>query len=161
MQPHQPPPPPPGDHTVLAVVCTAGHANPPQRPTCRICGGTLDGSPQRVARPALGRVIASSGVRIELDAPVIVGRQPRAARFQGTEVPHLLTLPEQHVSATHLALRLEGWSVLAVDLNSTNGTFLRRNGQRPSRMTERPTVLVPGDVIDLGHGVHLRFEELP
>ncbi|WP_183097786.1 FHA domain-containing protein [Nocardioides pelophilus] len=163
-----PDPSPPGpvaapgaDGGVLAVLCTAGHANPPQRAQCRVCGSGLNASPTRIAQPALGRVLVSTGERADLDGPVIIGRAPRASRFQGTAIPRLMTLQHPHVSASHVALRVEGWSLLAVDLNSTNGTFLRRNGEPPFRLLEKPHLLVPGDVIDLGHGVHLRFEELP
>lgn len=115
----------------------------------------------RVPRPSLGRVIVGEGEKIELVAPLVVGRAPRANRFRGTEPPRLLRLAHPHISSSHLALRIEDWNVLVVDLGSTNGSFLRRNGQPPVRLSERPQPLVPGDVVDLGHGVHLRFEELP
>lgn len=151
----------PAAETVNAVLCVGGHANPPQRPTCRICGTALDGPTIRIARPSLGRLITPLGEVVHLDEPVIVGRAPRAARFRGTEVPRLLTLAHTHISANHLALRLDGWHVLVQDLGSTNGTFLRRTSEAPFRISEEPLVLVPGDVIDLGHGVHLRFEDLP
>ncbi|MEZ0579868.1 FHA domain-containing protein [Nocardioides sp. MH1] len=150
-----------GAPEVLGVLCPSGHGNPPQRAHCRVCGAALTGSPTRIPQPSLGRVVASSGERAELTGPVIIGRAPRASRFQGTSVPRLVTLPHPHISASHLALRVEGWSVLVVDLSSTNGTFLRRNGEPPFRILEQPQLLVTGDVIDLGHGVHLSFEELP
>lgn len=146
---------------VVAATCPAGHANPPHRSVCRVCGAPVAGDPVRMPRPSLGRVVASTGEALELTAPVIVGRAPRAARFQGHEVPQLMTVPEPHVSSSHVALRIDGWSLLAVDLQSSNGTFLRRHGQPPTRLLDQPQLLVPGDVIDLGHGIHLRFEELP
>lgn len=147
--------------TVNAVLCPLGHANPPQRGTCRVCHTPLDGPTLRIARPSLGRLITPLGETVDLDGPVIIGRAPRAARFQGLEVPKLLTLAHTHISANHLALRLDGWHVLAQDLGSTNGTFLRRTADAPFRVSEEPLLLVPGDVIDLGHGVLLRFEDLP
>ncbi len=146
---------------VVAVTCPDGHANPPHRSTCRVCGAAVEGEPARMPRPSLGRVIASTGESLDLTAPVIVGRAPRAARFQGHEIPQLLTVPEPHVSSSHVALRIDGWSLLAVDLHSSNGTFLRRHGQPPTRLLDQPVLLVPGDVVDIGHGIHLRFEELP
>jgi len=126
-----------------------------------VCGRPTVAAPTRIPQPSLGRVIVSTGERMELTGPVIIGRAPRAARFHGTEIPRLMTLQQPHISANHLALRIEGWSVLAVDLNSTNGTFLRRNGEPPFRLLEQAQLLVAGDVIDLGHGVQLGFEELP
>lgn len=159
------PPAPPAQHqvgeSVNAVLCPTGHANPPHRPTCRICRAPLVGATVRIARPSLGRMFTPLGEAVELDGPVIVGRAPRAARFQGSEVPKLLTLAHTHISANHLALRPDGWHLLVQDLGSTNGTYLRRSAEAPVRIAEEPQLLVPGDVIDLGHGVHLRFEDLP
>lgn len=147
--------------TINAVLCPLGHANPPQRATCRVCQVPLDGPTMRIARPSLGRLITPLGETVDLDGPVIIGRAPKASRFHGTEVPRLLTLAHTHISANHLALRLDGWHVLVQDLGSTNGTFLRRSSDAPFRVSEDPLLLLPGDVIDLGHGVHLRFEDLP
>lgn len=146
---------------ILAAVCDSGHANPPQRPQCRTCGLALTNLPVRVSHPSLGWVVPTRGEALELTGPVIIGRAPRAARFQGAEMPRLMVLPDAHISATHLALRIDGWTVLVHDLGSTNGTFLRRNNQPPFRLLDQPQILVPGDVVDLGHGVQLRFEELP
>lgn len=144
---------------VNAVLCAQGHANPPQRPTCRVCGAELVGATVRIERPSVGRLFVDDQHR-DLIGPVIVGRAPRAARFRGQEVPTLLTVGHSHVSANHLALRLDGWHVLLQDLGSTNGTFLRRAGDAPIRVSEEPVLLVPGDVVDLGHGVVIAFEDL-
>jgi len=146
---------------VLAVLCDSGHANPPHRATCRVCSTALHSEARPVARPALGKIVTSAGETVPLTGPVVVGRDPRAARFQGTEIPRTVILPAGHISANHLEIRLEGWNVLAVDLSSRNGSFLRRHGQPPVRLPETPQLLVSGDVVDLGHGVQLTFEELP
>lgn len=154
-------PPDAGDGPlVLSMVCANGHANPPQRATCTVCGAELSGEPVRVPRPSLGIVRMPNGDRLELNAPVIVGRNPRADRMNGSAQPHLVPLSQGHVSGMHLELRLEDWNVLAVDLHSTNGTFLRRQGEAPVRLGERPELLVTGDVLDLGHGVQLVVEQL-
>lgn len=154
-------PPDAGDGPlVLSMVCANGHANPPQRATCTVCGAELNGEPVRVPRPSLGIVRMPNGDRLELNAPVIVGRNPRADRMNGSAQPHLVPLSQGHVSGMHLELRLEDWNVLAVDLHSTNGTFLRRQGEAPVRLGERPELLVTGDVLDLGHGVQLVVEQL-
>ena len=146
---------------VLASLCPAGHANPPQRATCRVCRASVSDQPRPVERPALGRLTASTGESVELTGPVIIGRNPTAARFQGSAVPQLLTVPHQHVSANHVEIRLEGWSVLAVDLRSRNGTFLKRHGEKPVRLPESAQLLVSDDILDLGHGLHITFAELP
>lgn len=145
---------------VLGVLCANGHANPPQRSACTTCGAELVGEARRLPRPSLGTVMLPSGERIELTGPVIIGRNPRADRVQGSAVPRLVPLSQGHVSGTHLELRLEDWNVLAVDLHSTNGTFLRRSGEAPVRLGERPELLIAGDVLDLGHGVQVVVEQL-
>lgn len=150
----------PGGPTVLGVECANGHGNPPSRAVCSLCGAAITGEPRRMARPSLGTVRLPNGHRLELTAPVIVGRNPRADRIQGSTLPQLVPLSQGHISGTHLELRLEEWHVLAVDLRSTNGTFLRRHGEAPVRLGERPELLIQGDVLDLGHGVQLILEVL-
>jgi hypothetical protein len=155
-------PEPADSEMVLALLCPSGHSNRPHRETCRDCGAVLSaGFTQTVRRPALGQIRASTGEIVPLTGPVLVGRSPRAARFQGTVSPRLLSLPYQHVSSTHLEVRLEGWNVFAVDLNSMNGAYLRRHDEPPVRVTHTPLMLADGDVIDFGHGVSIAFEGMP
>lgn len=148
-----------GGARVLGVLCDRGHVNPPDRGQCADCGLPLTAPPQQVSRPSLGRLVLPNGERVELVEPLILGRNPRADRVQEGQLPRLIPLAQNHVSGTHLAIRLEQWSVLAVDLNSTNGTYLRRHGQAAVRLGERPEPLIEGDVLDLGHGVQLRLEQ--
>jgi hypothetical protein len=52
--------------------------------------------------------------------------------------------------------------VLLVDLGATNSTTLRRLGQPLVRLHPYEPVLAgAGDVVDLGDGVELTFEDLP
>jgi hypothetical protein len=52
--------------------------------------------------------------------------------------------------------------VLVTDLATTNGTVLLRGGQEPVRLhPSEPTMVVSGDVLDLGDGVTVTFEDLP
>ena len=150
-----------GEDLVLGLLCAAGHGNPTHRTECRVCGQRLAGDSVRFPRPALGLMHTSAGESIELVQNVLAGRNPRASRIQGTVMPRLLPLPHSHVSGTHLEIRLEGWSVMVVDLGSTNGTFLQRPGQPTLRISETPQLLHSDDVVQLGHGVDLRFEGLP
>ncbi|MHB1008368.1 MAG: FHA domain-containing protein [Propionibacteriaceae bacterium] len=158
----EPEPEPAVSEMVLALLCPSGHSNRPHRETCRDCGALLSaGFTQTVRRPALGQIRSSTGEIVPLTGPVLIGRSPRAARFQGTVSPRLLSLPYQHVSSTHLEVRLEGWNVFAVDLNSMNGAYLRRHDEPPVRVTHTPLMLADGDVIDFGHGVSIAFEGMP
>ncbi len=146
---------------VLGLLCGSGHANPTHRTDCRVCGLSLSGEGVRMPIPPLGWLHTSAGESIELVQNVVAGRDPRASRIEGAAMPRLLPLPHSHVSGTHVEIRLEGWSVLVADLRSTNGTFLQRAGQPVLRISATPQLLVSGDVVQLGHGVDLRFEELP
>ncbi len=147
---------------VLALVCGNGHPNRPHRTLCTECQMSLSGaSTSLVPRPALGQIRATTGDVVALTGPVLIGRSPRAARFQGSVSPQLLSLPSPHISSTHLEVRLEGWNVFAVDLNSRNGAYLRRRDEPPVRITHSPLMLVDGDVIDFGHGVSVSFEGMP
>ncbi|MBK8468268.1 MAG: FHA domain-containing protein [Actinomycetales bacterium] len=148
--------------TVLALVCRAGHASRPHAEVCRVCGISLAGSvPQNVPRPPLGHVRSSTGEVVALTEQIVAGRNPRASRVRGTTLPRLLAMPYPHISSSHLEIRLEGWGVYAVDLDSRNGTYLRRRNEPPVRIPKPPVLLCDGDILDLGHGVRLTFEGLP
>ena len=151
----------PGRPMILARSCTSGHPNPPQRDSCATCGQSLVGEARQVPRPTLGMMAVSSGPRVTLDRPVVIGRRPRSPRSAGGDLPRLITVPspEQDISRSHVEIRLEGWHVLVSDMSTTNGTTLLRSGQAPLRLHPgEPVLVVSGDVVDLGDGVTLTFE---
>lgn len=151
-----------GGVTLTGLVCPNGHANSPEHTACRVCGVPLPREPRTVVRPPLGMVAITGGGRILLDRTAIIGRKPRASRVSGNEVPQLITVPspQQDISRSHLELRLEGWHVVALDLGTTNGTTLYREGYEPVRLRPREgMVLRHGDRLDLGDGVHLMYGE--
>lgn len=110
-----------------------------------------------------GRAIVSTGAVVTLDRNVIVGRTPKATRITG-EMPHLVAVPspQQDISRNHLEIRVTDTVVVAIDLDTTNGSVLHRRGTEPMRLHPGElTVVVSGDVIDLGDGVTMTFEDLP
>ncbi len=110
-----------------------------------------------------GRVVVSTGAVVTLDRNVIIGRTPKATRITG-EMPHLVAVPspQQDISRNHLEIRVTDTVVVAVDLDTTNGSVLHRQGAEPMRLHPGElTVVVSGDAIDLGDGVTITFEELP
>ncbi|WP_368497792.1 FHA domain-containing protein [Herbiconiux sp. A18JL235] len=116
------------------------------------------------ATGALGRVVLSTGETHALDRGIIIGRRPRANRVQADQVPVLVTVPspEQDISRNHLEIRLEGRHVLVVDLDTTNGSVLHRTGTPPLRLgPNEPVLVLDGDLVDLGDGVTVSFEEIP
>ena len=113
--------------------------------------------------PAPGRIRVSTGQVVTLDRTVVIGRRPRSTRVSGTDLPHLVAVdsPQQDISRSHVELRVEGDSIVATDLNTTNGTTLLRPGVDPMRLHPgEATVVVPGDVIDLGDGITVAIEDI-
>ncbi|RAN78117.1 hypothetical protein B5P43_17765 [Bacillus sp. SRB_336] len=148
---------------VLARLCPAGHANPPSRSHCSDCGAAIDSDPREVGRPRLGRMHISTGEVLDLDHSLVIGRQPSVSRVQGGVMPRLVQVHSGSgdISRSHVEVRLEGWDVLLVDLEATNGTVLVREGQVPRRLGQGEQVLLRnGDIAELGDGVSLDFEGL-
>lgn len=117
-----------------------------------------------VVPAATGRVRVSTGQVVTLDRTVIIGRRPRSARAGGANLPHLIAVdsPQQDISRSHLEIRPEGDTVVVIDLHTTNGSTLLRNGADPVRLHPgEQTIVLSGDVVDLGDGVQVVFEDLP
>jgi len=115
------------------------------------------------ASGAHGVARLSTGQVIELDRTVIIGRRPRSTRVSGDSMPHLVAVdsPQQDISRSHLEIRPEGDSVVVIDLRTTNGSTLLRPGADPVRLHPgEHTLVLSGDVVDLGDGVTVAFEGL-
>ncbi len=155
-----------GVRMALSVICPQGHANPTNYVSCRICGAELSQPARMIPCPSLGHMLVSSGGCVELDRPVLVGRLPEpkdVPQLAGTE-PNVVTVPSPEflISRNHLYIELDEWSVLAHSMSSSNGTTLRRPGSAPMRLTAaEPVLLTSGDLLDLGDGQSLLFEDLP
>ncbi len=121
------------------------------------------------AAPPRGRIRLSTGEAVELDRPVIVGRRPRSSRTTGADLPRLVAVesPQNDISRNHVEITSDGETVVVTDLHTTNGTVLHRPGPLggpgdPVRLHPgEQTVVVAGDVIDIGDGVTISFEDLP
>ncbi|HTN54553.1 MAG TPA: FHA domain-containing protein [Microbacterium sp.] len=118
--------------------------------------------PGDAAGPTPARIRLSTGQVVELDRSVIVGRKPRSTRASGSTMPHLIAVdsPESDISRNHLEVRPEGDSVVVIDLHTTNGSTLLRPGADPVRLHPgEQTLVLGGDVIDIGDGVTVTIEE--
>ncbi|MDJ1113877.1 FHA domain-containing protein [Microbacterium dauci] len=163
MPPFVPPAPPVpgtlGDHDGATIsVAEARALRGESAPTY----DSTDNVPDR--SPSQGRIRLADGRTFELERTVIIGRRPRSTRPAEAELPTLIAVdgPQHDISRNHVELRAEGEHVLAVDLASTNGTVLLRGGHDPVRLhPNEPTMVVNADVLDLGDGVTLTFEDLP
>ncbi|WP_407361336.1 FHA domain-containing protein [Microbacterium sp. LBN7] len=119
---------------------------------------------ESVAAGATGRIRVSTGQVVALDRTVIIGRRPRSTRASGANLPHLIAVesPQQDISRSHLEIRPEGDTVVVIDLHTTNGSTLLRPGADPIRLHPgEQTLVLSGDVVDLGDGVKVAFEDLP
>lgn len=156
------PPPPPGlgDHDGETVLVEdlqhllGGGVDSPRPPTAPVSAPTVRTVP---------KLVIGGRAPLPLDRTAIVGTRPRLSRVQGDNASQLVPVesPNGEISRSHVELRVEGSNVLAVDLNSTNGTILLRAGSEPVRLQPgEPSILVPGDRVDLGDGVVLGFEDL-
>ena len=108
------------------------------------------------------RIRLSTGQVVDLDRTVIIGRKPRSTRTSGSTMPHLIAVdsPESDISRNHLEVRPEGDSVVVIDLHTTNGSTLLRPGADPVRLHPgEQTLVLHGDVIDVGDGVTVTVEE--
>ncbi|WP_457208544.1 FHA domain-containing protein, partial [Nocardioides sp. P5_C9_2] len=141
-----------------------GHLTTPSLPSCRVCHQRIaPQEPRRVTRPPLGGLRLPTGEVVPLDRGVVLGRKP--APLKGTsDWPHLVHLPSDHtfVSRMHLHIELDGWQVLARDLDSRGGTMLAMPGRDPERMRAGEAyVLEPGSSLDLAEVYEVRFESGP
>ncbi len=122
-------------------------------------GGSPDGD-----RATRGRVVLSTGAVLDLDRTLIVGRRPRIEQGMSDDIPELITVasPTHDISRNHVEIRRDGEAVTVTDLNTTNGTMLLREGDGPLRLHPgEATMVLSGDVLDIGDDVTLRFEDIP
>lgn len=147
---------------VLAVLCEQGHPNATHASSCRVCSSPLGSTAVTVPRPSLGRIVLSTGEEVALEQDIIIGRRPRSSAGAGRQPARLVIVPSprKQISRSHCELRIDDWDVRLHDLGSNNGTYLTRPGQAPVRLNENvPTVLKPGDVVELGEEISFRMEE--
>nr|WP_246298154.1 FHA domain-containing protein [Leifsonia soli] len=120
-----------------------------------------DQEPAREPAPQRFAVLLSDGRREPLSAPVVVGRAPSVSAvpsLRGAR-PVTLTTAEDDISRSHVAVAVEGDSVVVTDLHSRNGTMIVLPGKTPQKLRSgEPTTVVLGTVIDLGSGATLTVE---
>jgi len=160
-----PPPTPPaavaGDHDGATISVAEARA---LRQNAPAAGPDAPTAVLPVVPGSTGRIRVSTGQSVSLDRTVIIGRRPRSTRASGADLPHLIAVesPQQDISRSHLEIRPEGDTVVVVDLHTTNGSTLLRPGADPLRLHPgEPTLVLSADVVDLGDGVTVVFEDLP
>lgn len=108
-------------------------------------------------------VTSGQGQSMILEDAIVVGRRPDAAtssypQAQTMSVPS----PAKQISRTHCLLYIdEHGNPSLKDLESVNGTRLRRSGQIYPIEPADPVVLQAGDIVDLGEGQYLSIGTAP
>lgn len=112
--------------------------------------GTADPAP-------LGVLVFSTGERVLVDQPLVLGRNPEPVAELGRA--RLVKLPGAGVSRRHAAITVDRWRACIDDLGSSNGTAVTPPG-RPSQRVRpgQPVDLVTGARVDLGGDVSFVVE---
>ncbi|MDF2507158.1 MAG: hypothetical protein K0Q52_1017 [Microbacterium sp.] len=153
-----------GDHDGATVSAAELRAMRQQPPVSNDAPTEVLDVPAVPGTASAGRIRLSTGQVAALDRTVIIGRRPRSTRASGANLPHLIAVesPQQDISRSHLEVRPEGDTVVIIDLHTTNGSTLLRPGADPMRLHPgEQTLVLSGDVVDLGDGVTVAFEDLP
>ncbi|MCL3795579.1 FHA domain-containing protein, partial [Actinomyces sp. AC-19-1] len=149
---------PPGVPLVWGSLCAAGHVSPPDAPRCLSCPAPLTGERRQVPTPVLMVLSLSTGQRVPVRGEVVIGRAPQPLAPGGSLLVPVAS-PTEVVSRSHLLVSTAGWSVLARDLGSHNGTVLLRPGIAPVLLGSTvPCPLLVGDLLDIGDGVTVRLD---
>lgn len=119
---------------------------------------------EQQSRPSFNYTVTSGqGQSMILDNAIVVGRRPEGAtssypQAQAMTVPS----PAKQISRSHCLLYIDGGGNPSLkDLESVNGTRLRRDGQTHAIDPACPIVLQPGDIVDLGEGQYLSIGTAP
>jgi hypothetical protein len=152
-----------GTGRLPAVVCSRAHANPPESERCRVCAEDLSMAERRwVERPVIGHLrFDGPPGHVPVTGPMVIGRAPRVDGVSGDAVPTMVTVPsaDGDVSRSHLRIAVEGWHVMVIDLDATNGTVVQEpNGESRRLHPGEETMIVPGSRVVLADLVGFVFE---
>ena len=107
-------------------------------------------------RPVL---IFSTGERIAVDRPVIVGRNP--VQIHDDAGDRLIRLPGDRLSRQHAMIRIDRWQTILEDLGSRYGTIVTSPGRSPRHVgPHQPVGLVTGTHVELAGVVSFVLERL-
>lgn len=92
-----------------------------------------------------------NGEEVRVESPgILIGRDPALIPGGPALALAAITDPTKSVSKTHLAIMRSGTAVVAIDLGSTNGSSLLRDGSERTLGPHEQVALRTGDTIRLG-----------
>jgi hypothetical protein len=106
--------------------------------------------PSPVVANATFVVTFSTGQRLVVDGPVVVGRRPEQAAEEAGAAAFAVTDPERSTSRAHAAFDVVDGQLVVTDRGSGNGTVVHRAGVEIECVEGRPVALRPGDELELG-----------
>jgi hypothetical protein len=106
--------------------------------------------PSPVVANATFVVAFSTGQRLVVDGPVVVGRRPEQAAAEAGSAAFAVTDPERSTSRAHAAFAVVDGQLVVTDRGSGNGTVVHRAGVEIECVEGRPVALRPGDELELG-----------
>jgi hypothetical protein len=106
--------------------------------------------PSPVVANATFVVAFSTGQRLVVDGPVVVGRRPEQAAAEAGSAAFAVTDPERSTSRAHAAFAVVDGQLVVSDKGSGNGTVVHRAGVEIECVEGRPVALRPGDELELG-----------
>ncbi len=119
------------------VLCEAGHLTAPLETSCRTCGEEVSAGAKTATgdRPILGSITFDDGAVLQIDRPAAIGANVPSGYIIDGEPATIVRLDDGvgGVSDIQLEVRLSGWNVEIVDMNSENGTFTMLRGERQTR----------------------------
>jgi hypothetical protein len=106
--------------------------------------------PSPVVANATFVVAFSTGQRLVVAGPVVVGRRPEQAAAEIGSAAFAVTDPERSTSRAHAAFDVVDGQLVVTDRGSGNGTVVHRAGVEIECVEGRPVALRPGDELELG-----------
>lgn len=117
---------------------------------CKVSGRPVAGGQSAV--PTMSLVVqVDSGDRHPLGSGLVFGRRPEPlADAQRPTTPVAIDDEEGLISRSHLAVFPAPGGAMALDLGSTNGTTLHRDGRSAALPARRPVNVEAGDRLEIG-----------
>jgi hypothetical protein len=106
--------------------------------------------PSPLASSATFVISFSTGQRLVVDGPVVVGRRPEQAAAETGAAGFAVADPERSTSRAHAVFDVVDGQLVVADRGSGNGTVVHRAGVEIECVEGRPVALRPGDELELG-----------